>query len=114
WVGCLVWRLIRMMRWHARANHGADYDTWHSGRFVEQWADPRAVAGLRAAAPRYDEAHVWRSLPAAMDLFRWLGEETAAPPGFEYPTAEHERAAALVEELASFTPASAASTAPRR
>src|SRR5262249_15522719 len=65
WVGCLVWRLIRMMRWHARANHGADYDTWHSGRFVEQWADPRAVAGLRAAAPRYDEAHVWRSLPAA-------------------------------------------------
>lgn len=99
WVGCLVWRLVRMMRWHALATRGLEHDTWHSGRFVERWADPRAVAALREAAPRYDEAEVGRALPAALELFRWLGEETGARLGFAYPVYAHERAAAVVEAL---------------
>jgi aminoglycoside 6-adenylyltransferase len=79
-------RLLRqMIEWHARAMHGWDYDVWHDGRFLDQWADPRAVAGLREAYARYDENDVRRALFATMDLFRWLAMETAGRLGFCYP-----------------------------
>jgi len=60
------------------ATHGWDYDTWHEGRLLDQWADPRAVAGLREAYAQYGEADVRRALFATMDLFRWLERR---PPG---------------------------------
>jgi aminoglycoside 6-adenylyltransferase len=72
----------RMTEWHARATHGWDYDPWHDGRSLDQWADPRAVAGLREAYAHYDEADVRRALFAAMELFRWLATETAGRLGF--------------------------------
>jgi aminoglycoside 6-adenylyltransferase len=47
--------LLPMMEWHAKATHTWDYDTWHDGHFLEEWADPRAVKGLQSAFPHYDE-----------------------------------------------------------
>jgi aminoglycoside 6-adenylyltransferase len=97
WVGkstCdnyLKWLLLRMMEWHARATKGPDYDTWQLGRFLEEWADPRALAGLRDAFAHYDEEDVRRALPATMDLFRWLAIETADRLGYPYPSAADER-----------------------
>ena len=78
--------LRRVCEWHARATHGWDYDTWHDGRFLDLWADPRAVAGQREAYAHYDEAAVRRALFATIDLFRWLAMETAGRLGFGYPT----------------------------
>src|SRR3954470_8578795 len=44
--------LLELARAHAHARPDAP-DTWHSERFAEQWADPRALAGVwaNAAAP---------------------------------------------------------------
>jgi len=69
--------LLPLLEWHAKATRGWDTDTWHGGRFLETWADPRAVAGLGDAFARYDEADMWRALFVTLELFRWLGEETA-------------------------------------
>jgi aminoglycoside 6-adenylyltransferase len=81
-------RLLReMIERHARATHGWEYDTWHDGRFLEQWADPRAVAGLRDAYAHYDAEDLRRALWATMELFRWLATETATQLGFAYPAA---------------------------
>jgi aminoglycoside 6-adenylyltransferase len=65
--------LHQMIEWHARATHGWDHDTWHEGRFLDQWADPRAVAGLREADAHYDADDVRRALFATIDLFRRRG-----------------------------------------
>jgi len=35
--------LLCMLEWHARATRGPEHDTWMRGRFLEEWADPRAV-----------------------------------------------------------------------
>jgi len=91
--------LLRMAAWHARATRGAGTDTWHQGRFFEQWADPRAVSGLRQAHAHYDEADVWRALAATMDLFRWLSLEAARKLEVEYPASGADRAAGLVKRL---------------
>jgi aminoglycoside 6-adenylyltransferase len=86
-------RLLReMIERHARATRGWEHDTWHDGRFLEQWADPRAVAGLRDAYAQYDAGDLRRALWATMELFRWLATETAPRLGYSYPTAADEYA----------------------
>jgi aminoglycoside 6-adenylyltransferase len=92
----MKWLLLRMIEWHARTTNGWDYDIWHSGRFLEQWADPRIVEGLLDAFAHYDEDDVWRALLATMDLFRWLSIETAERLSYPYPTVADERATELV------------------
>jgi aminoglycoside 6-adenylyltransferase len=88
-----------MIEWHARAIHGDDYDTWHGGRFLEEWADPRLVEALGRAFARYDRDDMSCSLLATMGLFRWLATETADYFGHHYPTVMDERMTALVETL---------------
>lgn len=94
--GYMKWRLLRMIEWHARGMHGWDYDTWHSGRFLEKWADPRAVDGLRWAFAHYDVADLKRALLATMDLFRWIAAETAVQLQYDYPATADERVTAWV------------------
>ena len=85
-----------MIEWHTHATRGAELDTWHNGRFLEHWADPRALAGLRQCFARYDAADVARGLLATMDLYRWLTQETAGALGYPYPSRADERATAWV------------------
>ena len=93
----MKWRLIRMMEWHARSMKGWGYDTWHSGRFLEEWADPRPLEGLRSAFAYYNKDDVWRGLLATMELFRWVAVETADRLKYQYPTVADEGATELVK-----------------
>jgi aminoglycoside 6-adenylyltransferase len=90
--------LVRaMLERHSRATHRWEYDTWHDGRFLEKWADPRALAALRDAYACYDAEDCRRALLATMDLFRWVAMETAERLGFSYPAIGDERATAWVK-----------------
>lgn len=94
-------RLLRMIEWHARAENSFEYDTWHGGRFLERWADPRIVEDLRDTFAHYDEDDLWRGLLATMDLFRWVAIETAALLGHAYPSSADEHATELVKDLSA-------------
>ncbi len=91
--------LRRMLEWHTRARRGASVDTWMRGRFLEEWADARAVVALPAIFAHYDEADVWRALLATMELFRWLALETAEGLGYAYPSLGEDRAVEIVDHL---------------
>jgi aminoglycoside 6-adenylyltransferase len=80
--GYLMWRLVPLFEWHARAVDPT-VDTWHNGRFLERWADPGALAALEEAFARYDLRDVARALWATIDLFQGLTEETASRLGLE-------------------------------
>jgi molybdopterin-guanine dinucleotide biosynthesis protein A len=80
--GYLMWRLVPLFEWHARAVDPT-VDTWHNGRFLERWADPGALAALEDAYARYDLRDVARALWATIDLFQGLTEETASRLGLE-------------------------------
>jgi len=79
--------MLRMMEWHTRAAKGWTYDTWHNGRFLEEWADPYALKGLRETFAHYDEADIKRGLLATMDLFRKIAMKIAEKLGYSYPIA---------------------------
>lgn len=79
--------LLQMIEWHARSTHGAGYDTWSDGRFLEEWADGRASAHLPDALPKYEAAAMQRGLIEMADLYGWLSAETADRLGFDYSPA---------------------------
>ena len=85
--------LRNMLEWHARATQGEHFDTWLRGRFLEEWADPRALEQLRDAFAHYDAGDVARALRTTMELYRWLEDETASRWGYTCPM-EGERQAA--------------------
>jgi aminoglycoside 6-adenylyltransferase len=89
-------QLLQMLTWHARATHGPGYDTWHKGRFLESWADPRVLGELHQAFAHYDEADIQRALSKTVELFRWVAKETAADLGYRYPDTDAERVTAWI------------------
>lgn len=91
--------LHQMLTWHAHVTQPDEVDTWMRGRFLEEWADARAVAALPEIFAHYDEDDVWRALLATMELFHWLAVETATALGYSYPHAGEAHARDLVQEM---------------
>jgi len=96
--------LQQMLEWHAHAVHGAAHDTWMRGRFLEEWADPRAVAQLATVFAHYDRQDIARALWATMELFRWLAVETAQRWQYTYPTSSDHAVSDLVRSLLTEMP----------
>jgi aminoglycoside 6-adenylyltransferase len=94
----MKWRLLQMIEWHARLTRGVA-DTWHGGRFLERWADPRALAGLRQAFARYDAGEVKDALRATLELFHWLAVETGERMTYAYPFQAEEHVSKLVSKI---------------
>jgi aminoglycoside 6-adenylyltransferase len=96
--------LRRALEWEAVA---AGRDPWFRGRFLEEWADPVALRGLRTAFARYDEDEVWAALAATMDVFGEIAQRTAAAVGLgsTRAMAAEEHARALVAHLRPTRPA---------
>lgn len=87
WMDGLYWSaLLPMLEWHAHSRVGQS-DTWHGGRFLEEWADPRAVAALGDVFAVYSPQGIRGALLASMDLFDWLTRETAEAWG--YPCSDY-------------------------
>ena len=78
--------LLTLLEWHTHATRGLERDTWHDGRFMSEWADPRALELLPATFARYDGASARQALFATLDLCRWLAQEIAGQLGYVYPT----------------------------
>jgi aminoglycoside 6-adenylyltransferase len=91
--------LQQMIEWHAHAMRGATHDTWMRGRFLEEWADPRAVEQLSSVFAHYDRQDIARALWATMELFRWLAVETAKRWQYIYPASSDQAVTDLVRQL---------------
>lgn len=101
---CYMQRLLlRMIEWHALATHDWKHDTWFRGRFLEEWADPKAVEGLREAFAHCDKEDIKRALLAVMDLFHWLATETATKLGYRYPAKADENITEWIRTCVSET-----------
>jgi len=80
-------KLLSIIEHHALAMHGLDYNTWHDGRFIEEWAEKWIIEKLSRCFAYYDKADIKAALHATMDLFRVVAIETAEMLNFKYPQA---------------------------
>ena len=81
----MLWNLLRMVEWQAHALHGWDYDTWHAGKFIAEWADDEVITALKKVWAHLDGEDGWRALNARMDLFQCLAHDVARRLGYAYP-----------------------------
>ena len=77
--------LLKMIEYHSHALHGADYDTWHSGRFIEHWAQPWVVKEFQNIYAGYSDKEIMKAISATMNLFEKISVETADKWEYQYP-----------------------------
>ena len=90
--------VLQMLDWHARAMHGPEYDTCFRGRFLEKWADSKAIADLREASARYDDGELRGGLSALFKLFQRVATETCEKLSLPYPKSESQTIADWLED----------------
>lgn len=61
--------LLTLIEMHTKVKKGKDFETWHRGRYIEEWADPFIAEKLNGVFGSYDMAASWKSLFNTMDLF---------------------------------------------
>lgn len=95
----MQWRLLQMAEWRARAAHGGEYDTWHGGKFIAEWAGADVYADLRRTFARLDRQDGWQALQARLEVFHRLAQDVAAQWGLPYPAALAAQIGAYVTDL---------------
>ncbi len=90
--------LLALLEWHARAQHVPGSLNWAYGRFLEEWASPRALAALPETYTDSTVTATYRAVQASLDLLAWLGPETASLLGLRYPTEMTQAAAGWLLE----------------
>ena len=77
--------LLQMIELYSHAVNSSNYDTWHCGRFIEQWAEPWIVEKFPDIYAGYSVNDTLRALSETMDLFRKLAVDTAERLNYSYP-----------------------------
>ncbi|UOQ45923.1 aminoglycoside 6-adenylyltransferase [Halobacillus salinarum] len=77
--------LLSVAECHARAKYGANYDTWHNGRFFDQWADPFIQEQIKHCYAHYEKYDMQQALLHTIKLFRRMALETAELLNYRYP-----------------------------
>lgn len=81
--GYLKWLLLKMIEWHTKWSTDSEnpIDVWHSGRFLDDWTDPRILNRLTHSFAHYDINDVRKALLETRDLFKLLSLEVATRIG---------------------------------
>ncbi|MHC5217680.1 aminoglycoside 6-adenylyltransferase [Enterococcus sp. LJL128] len=82
--------LLQMIEWYEQSLHGIEYDTWHGGRFISEWAEPEVYEALFDIFGGFDLESSWQALIHSVDLFAQLAEKTAELNHFTYDKALQE------------------------
>ena len=64
--------LLHMKEWHEKAVYGTEYDTWHAGRFLCEWASEETQVELRNLFGHFDRIDSWKALIGTITLLKRL------------------------------------------
>ncbi|GCE31296.1 aminoglycoside 6-adenylyltransferase [Dictyobacter alpinus] len=90
--------LLHMLEWHARATRGRDAPVKNDGRFLEEWADPRALEELPTCFAHYEHEDMRIALNATCLLYSRIAREAAHLLHYTYPNEIEERISQLLEQ----------------
>jgi aminoglycoside 6-adenylyltransferase len=81
--------LLRMLIWDHKCRYGWDYETWNSGKHIDDWLDRDLRGELDSCWAGFASEDMVSALHASMDLFRRVAERAADALGF--PPFHHDR-----------------------
>jgi aminoglycoside 6-adenylyltransferase len=90
-------RILCLVEWYAKSK--SDRDTWHKGRFLEQWAGPEVLQVLPDTFASYTLADVQRALLANLRFYERFGREVAHALGYGFPDEAFSFATDQVKQL---------------
>jgi aminoglycoside 6-adenylyltransferase len=76
--------LLTLLEWQA-AMQTDQRDIWYDGRFLDEWADPLALAELPATFATYEAGDMQRALMATLNVCRQLAQGISERLGYTYP-----------------------------
>lgn len=74
-----------MIEWHEKTVKGIEYDTWHAGRFLCEWASKETKEELESSFGHFDRIDSWKALMATIHLFKRLSHDISDNKKFSYP-----------------------------
>lgn len=77
--------LLQMIEWHEKVVNGDEYDTWHAGRFLCEWASKETQMELYNSFGHFNRIDSWKALLATINLFKRLSHEIAEKKKLSYP-----------------------------
>lgn len=77
--------LLQMIEWHEKAVYGTEYDTWHAGRFLCEWASEETQVELQNLFGHFDRIDSWKALIGTITLFKRLSHDISQRMNFSYP-----------------------------
>lgn len=77
--------LLQVIEWHEKTVNGIEYDTWHTGRFLSEWASKETQAELQNSFGHFDRNDSWKALMTTITLFKRLSHEISEKMNFSYP-----------------------------
>ncbi|MGN0633248.1 MAG: aminoglycoside 6-adenylyltransferase [Oscillospiraceae bacterium] len=77
--------LLSIAEYKAAADYGENADTWHDGRFFDEWADSEILSQLDGAFGGYTDTSLITALKNTMDIFSKAARSAAQKLGFHYP-----------------------------
>ena len=89
--GYLKGKLLQIIEMYEHAVNGNEYDTWHCGRMIEQWADESITQELSGCFARYNGVELRTSLENTKKLFIRLSKVCAEKYGYTTGVSEIDR-----------------------
>lgn len=77
--------LLQMIEWHEKIVNGIEYDTWHAGRFICEWANEETQVELWNSFGHFDRSESWKALMNTINLFKRLSHDVSQRMNFLYP-----------------------------
>lgn len=93
--------LRQLLEGYSKAVKGEDFDTWHDGRFFDNWVDDNIKKQLKTAYGTYDAEDILRALNNTMLIFSDVSSRIVALLDYNNPITAETYAAKQIEKLTS-------------
>ncbi len=91
--------LLRMIEWHAEAEHNWEVKCPPNGKRLSTWVDKETRQSLQGVFAHFDANDSWKALFSTIKIFRELAQKVGRSFLFTYPESIDHNMSKLIEKL---------------
>ena len=91
--------VLKMMEWHARSKHDWSLDVWHTGKYIETWAEKHVLDRLPKIFAGYEKVPSQIALEECVQLFETMAYEVAEAGDYSIDTTLFEKTKSFLDSI---------------